>query len=168
MNTAAVHRPQVFVEILMNEEIAKAHYANLFLNTTTPDGQVGEDALRGIQERGPVAAIYFSPQNIEIMGRAIQGMVYNQTGESVGTQSQLQLLWVMRSIYLQHSENRPGDVKTQVRELNTRVLEYAVPNVISNMFLHKRFLSEVGRNPVPLSRGAATSRAGSRQLELRL
>jgi hypothetical protein len=150
----------------MNEDMMRAHYASMFLRTTAPDGRTGQDALTGIQERGPLATVYFSPENIEAVGEAIRGLVRQQTGDVIGRQSQQELIYVMRSIYLTYSENRTGDVRREVRDLNERVLRYAVPNVISNLSLHKRFLSEVGKNPVPLSHGTSTSKAGTRQLEM--
>ena len=65
----------------------------------------------------------------------------------IGKQSEQQLVIIMRSIYLQHGKNLPTDTQKQVNDLNTKVLEYTTPNIITNIKQHIGFVNDVNAPP---------------------
>jgi hypothetical protein len=118
----------------------------------------------------PLSTLFFCASNMEALQQGVRYGVYKASGGQVviGRQSDDELLIVMRSIYLQHAQNRPGDVVEQVRELNARVLDFAVPRVAIEVQQHRKHLSEVTVNPVPLlDRAQSVSQKGMRVLEQR-
>ena len=66
----------------------------------------------------------------------------------------------MRSVYLQFGENLPRFHQAQVQRLNTLVLQYAVPNVLSNVKQYMSYLNNVDKNPIPLSHPEYISNTG--------
>jgi hypothetical protein len=86
-----------------------------------------------------VSDLFFSPVNIAALQQGIRYKVYvNSSGvHNIPNQSEGELL-AMRSLYLDYSKNLPFDYIGQVKSLNIRVLDFAVPQIISeaDMRLH--------------------------------
>jgi hypothetical protein len=72
----------------------------------------------------------------------------------------------MRSIFLQFAENKPDGVLCQVKELNSRVLDYAVPRILAEVKMYLTYRKDVTTLPQPLERSLNTSVKGSITLEL--
>jgi hypothetical protein len=72
----------------------------------------------------------------------------------------------MRSIYFQHGKNNSYNIKGQVLELNTRVIEWAVKEIISNIKQSERYIMDISSLPVPLDRSTLPSQKGLKQLEI--
>lgn len=114
--------------------------------------------------KSKVSELMFSEQNIAALLHGISYGVYNSSGGDivVGEQSRDELLTIMRSIYLSDSRNLPFNVLEQVRELNKKVLDYAVPLVESEARSYLRYRSEFEQVPRPHQNPLYTSRAGMR------
>lgn len=125
------------------------------------------DALRGQLQRTPLSDLYFSDLNIEALQNAIRYRVYNETNGKyvIGTQSTIELQIIMRSIFLQYAQFRECDLVEQVRLLNQYVLDYAVPNVVSNLKQYEKYRVDASTLPMPISYGSYSGMKGSRQLE---
>lgn len=80
---------------------------------------------------GPVADVFFSPENIRIVNTSMIRTVYERSGKRISEQSQIELGIIMRSIFLSHSSNLPYMVQEQVDELNGLVVEYCAKTIIS-------------------------------------
>ena len=61
---------------------------------------------------------FFSDENVEIIQNAIRYNVWLKTKNIIGNQSTTQLNIIMRSIYLQYSENLLNNIKEQIIRLN--------------------------------------------------
>ena len=81
-------------------------------------------ALTGEWEDNVLAQVFFSAENMQIIQNGIRAGVYEMSKQqfTVMPQKPDTLKIVMRSIYLQHSANKPTDVTSQIRELNKMVL----------------------------------------------
>ena len=111
-----------------------------------------QDSLMGIHEGNNLNGAFFSTKNVNLLQRLIQDAVSNETQGKVtiGKQSEQQLAIIMRSVYLQHGRNLPEEikpVKTQVDELNQKLLDYAVPNIITNVKQYIGFVNDVNAPP---------------------
>ena len=68
----------------------------------------------------------------------------------------------MKSIYLQYGKNLKTNIQGQVKNLNILVLDYCVPNIISNIELYLGYKKSVSMLPKPLELPKYISDAGTR------
>ena len=125
--------------------------------------------LDGNVARGPVADLFFSSDNVEALQEGIRYRVYTESGNEmvVGRQSDGELAVIMRSIYWTYGRNALDDVVGQVRALNARVLDYAVPEVLSAARMHERYRRDISTLPQPMDRPVLDTKKGSRQGEFK-
>jgi hypothetical protein len=114
----------------------------------------------------PLNDLYFSKKNIEALQQGIRYSVYKRTGQVIDTQNERELLVIMRSLYLQYSRNLPTNIVMQVKDLNKRVLDEVLPQIIMEMNQYKTYLRDASGLPIPLDRGENTSTAGTKFLEM--
>ena len=73
--------------------------------------------------------------------------VFEKSGHKIARQSDLQLQIIMRSIYLQYSKNLNCDIKTQIKELNKKVLDYSLDRVITEILQFLEYKKTVTNIP---------------------
>ena len=122
------------------------------------------EALKSVQEESLLSRVYFSAKNIELLQNKIRYDVYQNTQQTIGNQSPLQLKIIMRSIYLQHSKNLKQSITEQVKDLNRRVVEYAVSNILTNLNQYMMYKERVSTLPVPLEHSKNVSNKGTKSL----
>ena len=115
-----------------------------------------------------VSKVFFSMENINLLQTGIRNKILNDTnGEyNIGRQKDDELKIVMRSIYFQHAKNQSANVPAQVLDLNTRVIEWCVPEIISNIKQSQRYIKDISTMPVPLERSVMPSRKGLKNLDV--
>ena len=86
-------------------------------------------------EDTPLSQIFFSKSNINILQNQIINKVYKlSNGEyKIGNQDEMQLFIIMRGIYLKYGLNQNNNIHTQVQVLNNNLLNYILPNLLSNI-----------------------------------
>lgn len=128
------------------------------------------EALVGHFTPNEVSNLYFSCNNIDVLQDGIRYMIYKKTGGKhvIGRQSDHDLKIVMRSIYLQYAKNLPGDVVKQVRELNGRVLDWTVNEVLSNLKQYDKYREDASTLPLPMAYGPLVTQKGSKTLETKM
>jgi len=122
------------------------------------------EAVKGILTGNRLQEVFFSRENIDILQRLL---IYHVRVQSKGAynikrQSDSNLEIIMRSVYLQYGKNQNDKIIQQVKELNNMVLEYAVPNILSNISQFLHFKSDVSRLPIPIDRPTYVSPSGTR------
>lgn len=137
--------------------------------TSVPHKRVSEEAIKSVHSKNPVSDMFFSRGNIDVLQEGIRYMVYQKScGKHViGKQSETDLIVIMRSIYLEYGVFKPYGVMEQVRELNTRVLEYCVPKILEEINIYLYYRKDISNLPVPLNRGEFVSSKGTKVLEQR-
>lgn len=115
-----------------------------------------------------VSKVFFSMENINLLQTGIRNKILNDTnGEyNIGRQKDDELKIVMRSIYFQHAKNQSTNVSAQVLDLNTRVIEWCVPEIISNIKQSQKYIKDISTMPVPLERSIMPSRKGLKNLDV--
>ena len=110
------------------------------------------DANTGNWYDTKLSDVFFSGENIQMLQNGIQGGVYQRSNGniSVGEQSCDELMTIMRSIFLQYSENRERNISEQVKALNDQVLAYAVPQVLSEAEAYIKYRRDVSTLVVPI------------------
>jgi hypothetical protein len=111
---------------------------------------------------------FFSKENINIIQTLIRKGVYQKSNNThiISNQNEQELMIIMRSIYLQYGKNLPNNIDGQINELNNKIVEWAVENIISNIqqyISYKKFSSTL---PMPLERAQLPSQKGTKTLEL--
>lgn len=126
------------------------------------------EALLGNVAASESSTLFFSPKNIEALQQGIRYRVYVETQgrHVIGRQGDTDLKVIMRSIYLQHGRNVPRHmVLAHVRELNGRVLEYAVPDIVGSLQQREAYFRDASTLPMPNARAQPASLKGSKCLE---
>jgi len=127
------------------------------------------DALRGNWEKTALSTTFFSKQNIETLQRAIRKAVYEKSGPkkyNIDDQSVDELSIIMRTMYLQYSQNLPYDIPGQISDLNEKVVNWSVPHILSAVDHYMYYLNDISHMPVPLARSVHLSSAGTKSLPL--
>lgn len=121
------------------------------------------------QVRSDLSDLFFSDTNIAALQEGIRYRIYTETDGQyvIGRQSDTELKIIMRSIYYQHAKNMPTDIVGQVRDLNAKVLEWAVPEVLSNLKQHIVYLRDASTLPMPLEHAQKVTSKGTRTLEFK-
>lgn len=127
------------------------------------------DMLRGNWEKNALSDSFFSSRNVDAIQNAIRKEVHARSGSKgyvIDNQSVDELKIIMRSLYLQYARNSPHDISGQVAELNTRVVDWCVPNILSAVDHYQYYLQDIQSMPVPLARSVHMSRAGTKSVPL--
>ena len=136
--------------------------------TTNNEGYARE-ITSGVITVNEVSKLFFSSLNIDALQDAVRYRIYVETNGqfTIGRQSDQELKVVMRSIYIQHGKNNAGDCVGQVRELNAKVLEWVVPEVLSNVLQYARYKHDASTLPMPMDRAPMMSTKGTKVLEIK-
>lgn len=140
-----------------------------FLPQTQVEADFQADMLRGNWESTPVSTAFFSSQNVERIQQLIRKGVYDKSqpkGYVIDNQSVDELKIIMRAIYYQYGRNMPKDIRAQVDDLNTKVIDWSIPHVLSAVDQYYYYIKDISHMPVPLAQPQHLSRAGTRSLPM--
>lgn len=117
--------------------------------------------------KNEVSDLFFSPLNINTLQDGIRYKIYKETNgkHTIGRQSEQELKIIMRSIYLQYSTNDTSDCVGQVKKLNAFVLNWAVPEILSNLLQYETYRKDASTLPIPMENPQLLTQKGSRQAE---
>ena len=122
------------------------------------------DSLKTIQDNSILSKTFFSKRNIDCIQNNLIRKVFEKSGHKIARQSDLQLQIIMRSIFLQYSKNLSCDVKTQIKELNKKVLDYSLDRVITEILQFLEYKNTVTNIPSPLVHPQNLSSSGEKSL----
>jgi hypothetical protein len=125
-----------------------------------------EEAIKGVHSNNELANIFFSKSNIDLIQDSIRYLVNQKTcGKYViSRQSDSELKLIMRAFYLQEGRHKQYNVTDEVKELNTLVLNFAVPRVIQEIGMYMHYKNDIDKIPMPLARSQNMSSKGTKQL----
>jgi Family of unknown function (DUF5761) len=123
--------------------------------------------LEGIWEDNLLSQVFFSAGNIQILQNGIRAGVYANSNQKyiIPPQNQDALKIIMRSIFLQYSQNSPNNITKQVEVLNEMVLDYCVPFVYNECVAYMKYLEDQSTLVMPLNREIRPDRE-YKQLEM--
>jgi len=115
-----------------------------------------------------VSSIFFSDTNVNLLQKGIRNKILNLSDGkyNIGKQSDTDLKIIMRSIYFQYGKNTSNNIKMQVLDLNTRVIDWCVPEILSNIKQSDKYLMDISTMPVPLDRSILPTQKGLKNLEM--
>ena len=134
-----------------------AHQCSTFRNPT-----------EGLWNSTSLSDTFFSLENIQILQNGIRAGVYYKSNQQyiIGPQDCDSLKIIMRSVFLQHSANKPTDIATQINELNKIVLNYCIQQVYSEAQGYMKYINDVSTLAVPIAHPVMANNT-DRQLELK-
>ena len=115
-----------------------------------------------------VSAVFFSDNNVNLLQLGIRNKVLNVSNGkyNIGKQSDIDIKIIMRSIYFQHGKNTTNNVRGQVLDLNTRVIDWCVPEILSNIQQSDKYIMDISTLPIPMDLPNLTTQKGLRTLEI--
>jgi hypothetical protein len=157
--------------VTINNEALGDPYAGLpgFAPQTTVEPDFQADMLRGNWESTPVSSAFFSSANVERIQQLVRKGVFDRSqpkGYVIDNQSTDELKVIMRAIYYQYGRNMPKDIAAQVDDLNTKVVNWSVPHILSAVDHYFYYLNDISHLPVPMAQPQHLSRAGTKSLPM--
>ncbi|NBP64358.1 MAG: hypothetical protein EBU66_06745 [Bacteroidetes bacterium] len=140
-----------------------------FQTETGVEADFQTDMLRGNWEVTPVSSAFFSIENVKRLQQLIRKSVYDRSkpkGYIIDDQSTDELKIIMRAIYYQYARNMPKDIKSQLDDLNRKVIDWSVPHILSAVDHYFFYLNDISHMPVPLAQPQHLSRAGTKSLPM--
>ena len=68
--------------------------------------------------------------------------------------------------YFQYGKNSTNNIREQILDLNVRVIEWSVPEIISNYKQSQQYLKDISTLPEPLDRSILPSKKGTKTLNI--
>jgi len=111
-----------------------------------------DSSIKGILEENSLNSLFFSEMNVKAIQDTLRYRVYKNTDQVISEQSSNDLFIIMRSIMLQYANFRVGieNIVDEIKRLNSKVLDYAVSNVSSNVKQHQGYVEDLSKLPVPM------------------
>lgn len=109
------------------------------------------EAPKGYDENctSDLSKVFFSNENMDLLQKKLVVEVFKQTGVKIPFQAPERMLIAMRYVYATYSKELPCRLKEQVRELDYRVMEWILPDVLSSVDLQMAYLRDIEGN-IPL------------------
>ena len=126
------------------------------------------NATEGLWNETSLSTAFFSQQNIQIIQNGIRAGVFKHSNNQylIGPQDCDSLKIVMRSVFLQHSVNKPTAIPQQIVELNKIVLKYCIYQVYGEAQGYMKYMDDVSTLVVPMAHPVQTSDK-DKQLEMK-
>lgn len=140
---------------------------NLFKEHNHNYNDYCREATTNIHTDSPLAQLYFSKTNVDLVQDMIRYQVYEQSNKQhvIGRQSDTELQVIMRHFYLTYGKNQPEHLTKQVAELNTYVVNECVPMILSSVEQYLAYRIRITQNPVPLEHPTNMSSSKHQQLQ---
>ena len=131
-----------------------------------PNEDFNKNSLINIIESNEVSTYFFLRSNIDKIQDLIKSEISRISNDkyNIGNQSEVSLQIIMRSIYLQHSKNLPNNIDEQVDTLNQKVLDYCIPNIITNIKQHVGYIRDINA-PISIPPTPLDTRINNNQLQ---
>jgi len=151
-----------YLEERNNLKTSKGFSDSRMIAETRPPEDFIYSTMKDLQKT-PLSLAYFSRANVDYLQKKMREIVYQATGHIIGRQSDEELLIIMRSIYLSDAQNMPGQLNTQIANLNYAVLRYATVNeIIPRVKGYTTYLNDNLQTNIKLPRPRHMSMKGAR------
>jgi len=132
-------------------------------NNWATENSIQKSLLKSVYTPTPLGEVFFSLDNIKRLQNKIKKSVFIETKGKYKLQidqNESDLLVVMRAVYIQDSYNSPYRIIHQVKELNEKVINRILPDMITNIKQNEEYLNIIDKpiDPIPLP--VNVSRAG--------
>ena len=104
--------------------------------------------------------LFFSDSNVNILQNEIQLGVRKMSNNqyNVGRQNNDQLKIIMNSIFVENSRNQTNDVNNAIKNLNSLVLQYAIPQVFNSVESYLKYKRDIATIAMPMNNRIMTTK----------
>jgi hypothetical protein len=123
--------------------------------------------LRGFIEENEISRLFFSAENIDRVQKKIKLEVYERSKGNFNLEEDQEpndLIVTMRYIYLDNCKNLPHSTVRQVKILNNLVIDYVLPDIMTNIKQYYGYIKDISTPLQTPMRPIGTSSAGRRLL----
>ena len=122
----------------------------------------------GLWSETDISVVFFSHPNMQLLQNGIRAGVYKRSNSQyiIAPQDCEALKIIMRSVFLQHSANKPTQITEQIAELNKIVLNYCIQQVYSEAQGYIKYLDDASTLVVPIAHPVMTDNS-DRELEFK-
>ena len=102
-----------------------------------------------------VSKIFFIKENIKRLQKKIRREIYNKTNGKFRLdvdQDENDLQIVMNKINEEYGRNLPSNLIHQVKELNSKTIEYIIPDILTNIKQHYGYIKDISTPLQPIPR----------------
>jgi hypothetical protein len=136
---------------------------NIEKNNWATEDSIQKSLLKSVYTPTPLGELFFCTDNIRRLQNKIKKSVFIESKGKYkldADQNESDLLVVMRAVYIQDSYNSPYRIVHQVKELNQKVINRILPEMITNIKQNEEYINAIDRpiDPIPLP--VNVSRAG--------
>lgn len=110
---------------------------------------------------------FFSPENVNYLQDEIRNTVRQMVRADIDRQSEVDLMLVMRSYYLQYAENNAMNTESELRTLNERVVNFCANRIAVEVEAYRHYRKDILDFPAPIARPIDTQIYGTRTGELK-
>lgn len=124
-------------------------------------------ALQGIQSNSELSKLFFSDENIKRVQRMIRQEVFKRTNGEFRMdtdQSERDVFYTMRAVYLEYARFLPNAIIRQVKRLNQKVVTEVTPGLLSNLRQDYGYLKEINKPLTLIPRALNANNASRRTL----
>jgi hypothetical protein len=119
------------------------------------------------EENDPLGKIFFSTENAKRIQKMIKKEIAARSKCAYileEDQDESDLLVAMRAVYAEHARFLPDKLVRQVKELNNKVINYIVPDMMTNIKQQYAYIKEINEPLKPIMRPVNVNNAGRRTL----
>ena len=118
------------------------------------------NATQGILHESKLSIMFFSAKNIQYIQDTLKREIYNQSGGmyKLLPQNEDNLKVIMRSYFLQYTENDVGNETTELKTLNTLVLNFLIPRLMNESEGYFKYLRDQSTLVMPFDRAVQVDR----------
>jgi len=122
--------------------------------------------IKGNFEKNCVNDLFFSQTNIDALQTGLRNLVSNKTQgkHTISSQSESELMIIMRAMYLEYGINLQTNVIEQIRDLNKKVLNFSVPRILVDLEQYDKYIKDSSKIHVPMERSKNLSNKGNKVL----
>jgi hypothetical protein len=115
----------------------------------------------------PLNLLFFSQGNVDTLQNTIRDAVRSMIGATIDRQSDVDLMLVMRSYYLQYAKNDPSRVADELAELNERVANFCANRIAVEIEAYRYYRKDIMDFPAPIANPIDVHIYGTRTGELK-
>lgn len=117
-------------------------------------------ALENIWYESKLSKMYFSAKNIQLIQYSLKDAIYKKSNGryKLLPQNEDELKIIMRSYYLQYTQNDVGNEDAELKRINGLVLNYLIPRLMNESVGYEQYLNDQTTLVVPLARSQQVDR----------
>jgi len=154
--------PQLNKNNITQQDIFRNHF--LFTQEHRRDhNAMLKTAEKSISMENELAKLFFSDRNMKRIQKQIKKEIYNRTDHKFRLdvdQDENDLLIAMRAIFLQEARHLPGEMIRQTKRLNKHVVNYIVPDMITEIKQYYGYMKDVNEPLKPINRPVNVNNKG--------